>query len=184
MTSNDHSWARGSTLFHPNYALTYSHSCSSVRSSGTCDISKAASDRLRKQSAVTRGRLTTLSQCQTTSTFAPNVDPTRTSETGDMHSCEDLRSMYRRGEANGLQIRRTRICVPIATTIAGDLDRSRNRRTCRAYALDERTSRHAWSVGNGTRKLALCSSRRTSSRSTIASRWIISSPQFPCIGRR
>lgn len=142
MASNDQNWARGSTPFHPNYALTYSHSCSSVRSSGTCDISKAAAGQVQKQSAVIRGRLTTLLKCQKTSTFAPNVDPTRTSETGDMRSCEDSRSMYRRGEANGLRLRRTRICVQTATTIATEPDHSRSRRISRAYAPDEGTLRH------------------------------------------
>jgi hypothetical protein len=184
MNGNDQIWARDSTRSRPNYAPTYSHSCSSGRSSGICDISKTVSGRLPKQSAGIRAHLTTRSQIQTTSTSVPNADPTRTSETGGMRSHADSRSMYHPGGVNGLQLRRIHICVPIATTIAGEPDRSRNRRISRACALDGGTLRHVLSVDNGTRKLVLCSSPRTPSPSMTAPRWRVSSPRFPGNGKR
>jgi hypothetical protein len=182
--SNNQIWACGSTLSRPNYVLTYSRSYLSVRSSGTRDTSKHANGHLLKQSVAIRALHTTRSQIQTTSTSVPSVDPTRTSETGDMRSREGSRSLYRHGEANGLQIRRTHIFVPTATTIAGEPDRFRSRQTSRACARDGRTLRHVWSVDNGTRKLVLYSSRRTFSPLTIAPRWSISSRQFLVAGGR
>jgi hypothetical protein len=184
MSDNDQTWAGDSTRSRPNYAPIYSHSYSSVRSSGICDISKTASGQLPKQSAGIRAHLTTRSQIQITSTSVPNADPTRTSETGGMRSHEDSRSTYRPGGVNGLQLRQIHICVPIATTIAGEPDRSRNRRISRACAFDGETLRHVLSVGNGTRKLVLCSSLRIPSRSTTAPRWRVSSPRFPGNGKR
>ena len=183
MSGNDQIWVRDFTPSRPNYAPTYSRSYSSVRSSGTCNISRAASSRPPKQSAGIRAHHTTCFKIQTTSTSVLNVDPTRTSETGGMRSREDSRSMYRHGEANGLQSKRIRFFVPTATTIAGEPDRSRNRRISRACALDGGTLRHVSSVDNGTRKLVLCSSPKTLSRSTTAPRWRTSSPPFLCNGR-